>query len=79
LSNIDNMGATGDLNILYFELHSLANAFLGCLQGMPDLLELDHLTVFHDISLGRNVRLKSTVPFHHCEPRGTCRHSARID
>ena len=37
------------------------NDFLKRFQGMPDLLELDHLTVSGDVWFGRDVSLKGTV------------------
>ncbi|GMT17581.1 hypothetical protein PFISCL1PPCAC_8878, partial [Pristionchus fissidentatus] len=79
LSNIDNMGATVDLNILNFVLHSPVKDFLGRFQGIPDLLELDHLTVSGDVTFGKDVSLKVRYGNHHCEPRRAHRHSARID
>lgn len=35
--------------------------FLGRFQGIPDLLELDHLTVSGDVTFGKDVSLKGTV------------------
>ncbi|KAI1721062.1 UTP--glucose-1-phosphate uridylyltransferase domain-containing protein [Ditylenchus destructor] len=37
------------------------NEFLKRFQGIPDLLELDHLTVSGDVWFGRDVTLKGTV------------------
>jgi len=35
--------------------------FLGRFQNIPDIIELDHLTVAGDVTFGRNVTLKGTV------------------
>lgn len=35
--------------------------YLARFQGIPDLLELDHLTVSGDVTFGRDVSLKGTV------------------
>jgi len=35
--------------------------FLERFQGIPDILELDHLTISGDVTLGRNIVLKGTV------------------
>jgi len=37
------------------------NLFLSRFATIPDILELDHLTVSGDVTFGRNVSLKGTV------------------
>ena len=50
-----------DVHLMFSSYVSKVKDFLGRFENIPDILELDHLTVAGKVTFGRNVTLKVSI------------------